>query len=450
MESIPLMDTTEARYGEIARKMATLGDWVTLQHSNGVPFLGKPPLSTWLAAASMSLLGITPFAARLPSLILSLIALWLMYDLIKRERGSRNGWLALVIIASSLLFFISAGSVMTDQTLIFSLILTQVAFWRAVIRQEKAWGWIFFISLGLGLLAKGLLPLALTAPVLLIWITQQKLWKSVPKRLPFLWGGLVGLLIAAPWFILAESRTPGFLHYFFIGEHFSRFLVSGWTGDRYGFAHAVPFGMIWLFALIALFPWSVLGIWSLIRERGFIKKTSLPQGWSLYWLLWAVFPLLFFTFSRNIIWTYALPSIPAIAILLADRFSLNMNKKVWIGSLVPVACCLIAIGISFKNPALLRTQKPVIDAWKANNPQAPLLYWKNKAEFSAEFYSNGKVITTHDEARFDKLCITSKELFVAIPHKSTIPPALQDKFEPISTIATGAGIYHLMKKKEPL
>jgi len=50
----PLMDSTESRYGEIARKMLETGDWIMPQADYGVPFWGKPPLSMWLSAASMA------------------------------------------------------------------------------------------------------------------------------------------------------------------------------------------------------------------------------------------------------------------------------------------------------------------------------------------------------------------------------------------------------------
>ncbi len=64
----PLMDSTESRYAEIARKMLETGDWLMPQFDYGVPFWGKPPLSTWLSAASMAIFGVNEFAARLPSL----------------------------------------------------------------------------------------------------------------------------------------------------------------------------------------------------------------------------------------------------------------------------------------------------------------------------------------------------------------------------------------------
>ena len=43
----PLMDMTEARYADIARRMAESGDWVTLWLDDMRPFWGKPALSFW-------------------------------------------------------------------------------------------------------------------------------------------------------------------------------------------------------------------------------------------------------------------------------------------------------------------------------------------------------------------------------------------------------------------
>ena len=64
--ALPLMDKTEARYGEIARLMAETGEWVVLQIDYGVPFWAKPPLSTWASALSISLFGAHEFFVRLP------------------------------------------------------------------------------------------------------------------------------------------------------------------------------------------------------------------------------------------------------------------------------------------------------------------------------------------------------------------------------------------------
>ena len=69
--SYPLTDTTEARYAEVARKMAELGNWVTPLYDYGVPFWAKPPLTTWLSAISLQMFGVNEFAARLPYFLLA-------------------------------------------------------------------------------------------------------------------------------------------------------------------------------------------------------------------------------------------------------------------------------------------------------------------------------------------------------------------------------------------
>ena len=51
----PLMETTEARYGEMGRLMLESGDWITPWYDYGVPFWGKPPASVWATRTGLSL-----------------------------------------------------------------------------------------------------------------------------------------------------------------------------------------------------------------------------------------------------------------------------------------------------------------------------------------------------------------------------------------------------------
>ena len=60
--AVPLTDTTEARFGEMARKMVESGSWLVPQHDYGVPYLAKPPLAMWFSAA-----GISSFVNRHPT-----------------------------------------------------------------------------------------------------------------------------------------------------------------------------------------------------------------------------------------------------------------------------------------------------------------------------------------------------------------------------------------------
>ena len=145
--------------------MLETGDWLTPQFDYGVPFWGKPPLSTWLAAAAMATFGVDEFAARMPSLLLTvgcgalvgMLALRAAAAIARsgRSRSSRRP-------ASS---FVAAGAVMTDAALMFGTTLSMVGFWLAV-RGRDACGArrrdVFFVGLAIGLLAKGPVAVVLT------------------------------------------------------------------------------------------------------------------------------------------------------------------------------------------------------------------------------------------------------------------------------------------------
>lgn len=406
---IPLNDTTEARYAEIARKMLETGNWVTLQHDYGVPFWAKPPLATWLSAASMKLFGVNEFAARFPSLLLSLAVLTLVWTLAKKQCGHVAGLVAVVVLAGTFYFFLDAGVVMTEPALIFCTTLSLTGFWLALIEGSVLWSYLFFVGLGLGLLAKGPIALVLVGLPLFFWVLWHNKWKLLWQRLPWIKGTLLLCLIALPWYILAERRTPGFLNYFIVGEHIQRFLTPGWTGDKYGMAHHAPKGMIWLYAIAGLLPWIViLGYWlTHYRKKLFIAKSD--QGWMSYLILSTLMPLVFFSFAGNIIYPYVFPVLPAFALLFTElwkRLNLPLIKSLWLPYVaLTVGCCSIVVTLIFviKPDLVAKTQKPVIQAWKNQHPSSnsTLIYWGGTPDFSAQFYSRGVVKSVNN---MNELC----------------------------------------------
>jgi 4-amino-4-deoxy-L-arabinose transferase-like glycosyltransferase len=159
MATIPLNESTEARYGEMARKMLETGNWVLPMHDYGIPFLAKPPLWAWMSAASMGIFGVNAFAARLPALLLSIMTLGLVWLLALKHHGRGASIGAPLVLAASAGFFVAAGTVMTDPALAFSTTVALTSFWLAIRYEQKLWGWMFFAGCGVGLLAKG--PVAL-------------------------------------------------------------------------------------------------------------------------------------------------------------------------------------------------------------------------------------------------------------------------------------------------
>ncbi|MFZ4650307.1 MAG: ArnT family glycosyltransferase [Rubrivivax sp.] len=405
----PLADSTEARYADIGRRMVALGDWVTPWFADGVPFWGKPPLYTWMTAAGFEVFGLNEFAARVPHFLAGVFILWLVWDWL-RGHGRREALLAVALLWGAALFLVSAGAVMTDMALLVGLVLAMRGFWRALHEPDAAVarreGWLLFVGLGIGLLAKGPLVLVLAGMPLVAWTLATRRLAAAWRAVPWLGGLVLMLAIAAPWYLLAEARTPGFLDYFLVGEHWKRFTVPGWAGDRYGNAHAEPRGMVWVFLVGACLPWSVLlpvlawGRRSQASEPGPASPASAPTGgpgmpgWTPYLLLWGLWPCLFFTASRNIIWTYVLPGLPALAMLagcwLARDTRTRRTDALVAAGLAMSVLALVGILGSLELRGESKSARAVVAAFEARRAPGDVLLFVGRNQFSASFYTRGQ------------------------------------------------------------
>lgn len=392
----PLTDTTEARYAEVARKMVTLGDWVTLWYEPGVPFWAKPPLSTWLTAASFKVFGVNEFAARLPHFLLAVAVGWLVWDWL-RLRNRRQALLGVAMLCGAILFLVSAGAVMTDMALTLGTTMAMRGLWLSMFGAQERRGFAYKLAFGglaIGLLAKGPVALVLTGVPFGVWAMATRnvglAWRSIP------WGrgALVTAAVAVPWYIAAESATPGFLNYFLVGEHWQRFTTPGWLGDRYGKAHDFARGTIWPFAAFAFMPWTVLLPLLAIGRNNATPALPKEHAFRIYLLCWALASCFFFVLARNILWTYALPGIPAAAMLGAawlcdDRRVGLINGAVALG-IVIAALSLFGVMVQREQTSSWKSTKELVQAFNTSAPGGQTLWFVGPLPYSASFYSAGQ------------------------------------------------------------
>lgn len=422
MALFPLVDTTEPRYAEIARLMMEHGDWITPWFEPGTPFWGKPPLSFWVQALSMQWFGVNELAVRFPSWVALVLTMALVVRFADRLWGRAEGLLSALVMLTMALGFVSAGAVMTDPFLLLGVTLSLLCVAEVTLAPSgRRAGWSFFIGLAIGLLAKGPLTLVLVGLPLIVWVTLERQWRALWQGLPWIRGSFLTVVLVVPWYIAAELKTPGFIDYFILGEHFRRFLDPGWQGDLYGSAHEQPHGMVWVFWLWATFPWGIVALTSLLwrGSRGRVRAAFRTSPTVRFLAYAAVAPMVFFTMSGNTLWTYVLPALPFFALLLAHLVARGADgvsaKRVralaLVAVLVPVLVTAAGLYIAV-DEEVIGAEKTLIAHYRNAGASRPL-YYLGEVPFSARFYLR-ETVRRADPGQLSALGESGESYFLAV------------------------------------
>jgi len=319
----PLLDDVDTIHAEAAREMVLRHDWVTL-YTDGIRYLEKAPLMYWGVAASYELFGIKDWSTRLPLMLGVLALLFTVYGLGKHAYSERAGFYSAVVLATSLGPYIFTRFQIPD--IIVGLWLTLSAFFFLLsLEQEKPSRWVcwgFAATCALNVLTKSLIGLVFPLGAIFLYLLLTGNLRHILK-LRLLSSTLVFLAIAAPWHILAALRNPsqgavrGFLWFYFVNEQLLRYV-----GKRVPAGYdTVPLLIFWGLTILWLAPWMVFLPQSIkqvpLRLREFRSQLSTSQRASLFFLIWALVIVGFFTFSTRQEY-YTIPAVPALALLIGS------------------------------------------------------------------------------------------------------------------------------------
>ncbi|GAC1432700.1 MAG: hypothetical protein NVS1B11_18670 [Terriglobales bacterium] len=317
----PLLDDVDTIHAEAAREMVLRHDWVTM-YTDGVRYLEKAPLMYWAVAASYTVFGVNDWSTRLP-LMLGVLALLLStYAVGKRAYGDVGGFYSAIVLATCVGPYMFTRFEIPDVIVGLWLTLGAYFFLRSLDEDPPSrftcWG--FAATCALNMLTKSLIglvfPLATVGLYLIITRNLRHL-----KRLRLFSSFLIFLLIAAPWHILAALRNPaqgavrGFLWFYFVNEQFLRY-VNKRVPPGYD---TVPLLIFWALLLVWLVPWSVF-LPQAITEvpkpwAAMGKELTASQRANLFFALWALVILVFFSFSTRQEY-YTIPALPALSLLV--------------------------------------------------------------------------------------------------------------------------------------
>jgi len=352
LTGVGMLGPDEPRYAAIGREMARSGDWVT-PRLWGQPWFEKPPLLYWMTAAAFRAGASEDLAPRLGVALLAVLFLFFYWRTLRREFGEAPAFYSIAILATcaAWLGFSHVGVTDLPVSAAFSAAMLLSLGWvergekrgpaphdpvsaslrSGVASRAPRIRWLLTLMrekdglvpaaalLGVAVLAKGLLPLALALP--LLWTGRSRL-RDLLRPGPV----VAFLVVAAPWYILIIARYGSrFVDEFFWKQHLGRF-----TGGA--ISHPRPFWFYGPILVAALFPWSPL--LALLFRKSLYKDRR-----RRFLLLWLAFGLVFLSAAANKLPGYLLPLLPAAAALAG----LALSESAWAPQLL--AGCALLLGL---------------------------------------------------------------------------------------------------------
>jgi 4-amino-4-deoxy-L-arabinose transferase-like glycosyltransferase len=323
----PLVGADEPRYAEVAREMFLRHDLVT-PTLGGHTWFEKPALPYWTAMASYRLFGVTEQAARLGALCAGLLTVLLLSVLAghveQRADESLRGYRLMATATAAT----CAGLVVFARALNFDIFITLattgalVCFLMAELTTVRRTRLLllagFYVCIGGGLLAKGLLgivlPLGIVALYYLLRRERPKVWATL------LWGLPLACAVAGVWYapvIMRHGRT--FINEFFIQQHFARYVSNKYH-------HPQPFYFYLPILALLVLPWTAFLVAALTDARRWRwRGDSAMDKLRVFALAWVVLPVAFFSLSGSKLPGYILPALPGAALLVGERLTHYRN-----------------------------------------------------------------------------------------------------------------------------
>ena len=386
--SLPLIDRDEPRFAEASREMGNRSDYI-IPYFNNQLRLDKPPFTYWAQLGSYKIFGETDFAARFPSAIAAALTALSILAWGSRVDGQKVGWWAAIVFTLSLQTFVHAKAAVADMWLVLFVTLTHWSGYEllrdqffkkdqpptsnaqrptpnsegveapALRRVANRWWWAFYGALGFAFLAKG--PIGLTP---LLTVTSAMIWLREPglaRRVKFLRGIILTLVIVSLWGIPALVRTHGEFFWIGIGRHVigrSIATMEGHGANSFGlYLLLFPFYFVTVFA--SFFPWS-------IKLPRLCHQLWRKRDWTdSYLLCGAAIIFLIFTLVKTKLPHYTLPAFPLLALLLARMLVAQGSVQFLRRCAIAAAAVYLAIGFVgppsiaplFPAPVLLRQSR---------------------------------------------------------------------------------------------
>ncbi len=295
----------EAKNAVAAREMWESGNWIVPTFNYELRF-DKPPLHYFFMMLAYELFGYGEFAARFFASLAGVSTIMMTYLFARKYFDESVAYYTGFVLVCSLHLALQFHMAVPDPFLIFFLTAASLSFYTGITDKKRRWIFICYLALGLAVLSKGPVGIALPGLSFLLYLlwTKQFTWSNIKWLQP--WTGLlIVLLVAGPWYIAVYQATDGL----WIEEFFFKHNVSRFSAPMEG--HGGLFLITWAFVLGGMLPYGVF-----IPQAFIIAWKGRNNHALLFSLISAAVIILFFSISSTKLPNYTVPSYPFLAILL--------------------------------------------------------------------------------------------------------------------------------------
>lgn len=341
-----LVGADEPRYAQVAREMLARHDFIT-PVLYGKPWLEKPALYYWRAMFTFKDFGVHDWSARIPSAEFAFILIVLIYLHMRRFRPGGQLDAALITVSCAAIIGFARGA-STDMQLAAPFCIGMLGWYAWYETDKKFWLFDLYFFGGAATLAKGPVAPFMAIAIIILFAGLRREW-SLLRRTLWMPGIVLYLAMVLPWFIAVQHRNPQFVRVFFLEHNLERFAT-----DR--FRHAQVFWYYIPVVGLALMPWLALAcsaLWNAVRTSieewkvrrnpdRYVGNPRTGDAFPEFLVLWAIFPVVFFSFSDSKLPGYILPAVPPITILCGDYLN-RMRKHGLHTRLIAVHALLVGV-----------------------------------------------------------------------------------------------------------
>jgi 4-amino-4-deoxy-L-arabinose transferase-like glycosyltransferase len=357
---LALVGPDEPRYAEVAREMFATGDYISPRLC-GCLWFEKPVLLYWMSAASYHLFGVSEFAARVPSALAATATLAFLYHVLRRFASHGLALSATLVLATSGIFIAYARVVIPDMALTATMSVALLSGYASRCSTGRA-RWVYWslasAAMGLAMLAKGLVGIALVLSILALYFAVTGNLRVIRLK-EWLAAFAIFTAVSAVWYAPVTARHGWeFIQEFFIRHHFERYVANT-------FGHPQPFYFFFVVAVAGVAPWTFFFIPAIARLRKLAPRGSDEDALLTFAWIWVAVPLIFFSFSGSKLPGYVLPIFPALAIIIGrevERFRNGGQGRLLKAGAWMTALTLVIIGVSF--PVYANSLSVDVSGWR--------------------------------------------------------------------------------------